>query len=177
MTSHPDQQLTSQIEALALAPGPLERDRHLLEAAAIASGAAGVSLWRHVEGAWVQLAGRGVAGETPGADQIQAVVAGQLTPVLPPGRVVSSRGPYAITTCSLPVDADPEEVLDRLDALLLTAALSVDSCPALELVDLIQPALASQDETGLEGPPLPWGDELPKLEQEPPPEPPIGRPS
>lgn len=176
MTSHPDQQLTSQIEALALASGPLERDRHLLEAAAIASGAAGVSLWRHVEGAWVQLAGRGAAGEAPGADQIQAVVAGQLTPILPLGRVVSSRGPNALTTCGLPVDVEPEDVLDRLDALLLTAALTFDSCPTLELADLIQPALPNQDEPGGEGPPLRGGDGPPKLEQDPPPEPPLGRP-
>lgn len=152
MASDLNQVLAAQIEALAVEADPHQRDRRLLEAAELASGAIGVSLWQEKEGAWHWLAGRGTLHGTPSAGEVEAIADGQLTGTLPAGRVVASRGGRALAAGGLAPDVDPENVLDQFDALLITSALVGDPAADADLADLLQPALPGSSTPGTHAP-------------------------
>ena len=152
MASELNHALTAQIEALAIEADPRQRDRRLLEAAELASGAAGVALWQERDGTWYRLAGRGNLRATPSAGEVEAIAGGQLTCTLPPGRVVVSLGGRALAAGGLAPAVDPEDVQDQLDALLFTTALAADPSSEAGLADLLQPALPASSPSGTHTP-------------------------
>jgi len=143
MTHDVNRDLAELVEALAVEADPSRRDRLLLEAAELASQAAGVCLWQATADGWHLLAGRGDLRALPTAGEVHAVTGGELGPELPPSRVVAHAGDRALALGGLPPGTEPQELLDQLDALLVTTAL-VAGNPAADLADLLHPVLPNE---------------------------------
>ncbi len=153
MTSH-SEQLEELIDALALEGDPRRRERHLIEAASLATGAGEIALWRiDPQGCWRRQVSRGSAQGGPDSRQVAAVAAVQLPPILPPARLVAHLGEVALGVGALPPGRDPEELLDALEALLFTFVLVDEGEEGASPLDLLHPALP--------GPEVPPGTHTP----------------
>lgn len=130
--------LRTLVETLAVEPDAGRRGRLLVQAAEEASGAAGACLWRAAGDGWRPLVGLGDARALPTGHQVQAVADGDLEPELPPARLVARVGPWALALGGLPPAVDREELLDGLEALLVTACALFE-----EPLDLPLPPLPS----------------------------------
>jgi hypothetical protein len=124
------------LELLFTAADPARRARHFLAAVRELLDAQAVALCRplaRAEGtAWVRIAAVGDAGGLPTPEQVEAVVADELPPYLPPRRAVLVAGPeLALAIDGIDQDGALSVAMDEVEGLLLAydALASVDGGP------------------------------------------------
>jgi hypothetical protein len=164
MTPDLNASLASLIEALVNEADPQLRDRALLEALVTQTRVVAAGLWVCPDGdgpetgdpgndrSWRPILERGDLRALPTPGQVQAVADGDLDPILPASRLVVVQGERALVLGGLPMDLDPEDLLDTLEALLIACSLlEVEAAEAAggrgtkDQADWVVPALPSSD--------------------------------
>jgi len=129
------------------------RERLLLAAAQSAAEVPATALWRRLGGqSWERVVAVGPLELLPNAGQVAAVAGGELDPLLPGGRRVILSGGRALALGGIAPDGLEEDVVDLIEALLVTACLLDGEQPSL--TDLILPPFptSAPEAEGTRGP-------------------------